>query len=122
MRLCHPTNCIYSLWLFRHAAQVTRLNLYTDVCAYIFICAQLISCALNAVEGPDINDEAKRGIIPRIVHTIFEYVLAAPEALEFVIKVSYMEIYLERIRDLFDGVPLSVLWSCVITLGALSAL
>lgn len=62
------------------------------------------------MEGPDIDDPKARGIIPRIVHTIFEYILLAPETIEFTVRVSYIEIYLERIRDLFDGVLRILCW------------
>eukprot|EP00123_Amoebidium_parasiticum_P010481 comp20134_c0_seq1/m.24871 comp20134_c0_seq1/g.24871 ORF comp20134_c0_seq1/g.24871 comp20134_c0_seq1/m.24871 type:complete len:771 (-) comp20134_c0_seq1:77-2389(-) len=54
------------------------------------------------MEGPDIDDPEKRGIIPRICHDVFNYILRAPETLEFTVKVSYMEIYLEKIKDLLD--------------------
>lgn len=43
------------------------------------------------------------GIIPRIVHDIFNHIYNMEEALEFHIKVSYFEIYMDKIRDLLDG-------------------
>lgn len=45
----------------------------------------------------------KMGIIPRIVQDIFNHIYAMDENLEFHIKVSYFEIYLDKIRDLLDG-------------------
>jgi len=42
------------------------------------------------------------GIIPRIVNDIFNHIYAMDENLEFHIKVSYFEIYLDKIRDLLD--------------------
>nr|XP_031529683.1 kinesin heavy chain-like [Vicugna pacos] len=42
------------------------------------------------------------GIIPRIVQDIFNYIYSMDENLEFHIKVSYFEIYLDKIRDLLD--------------------
>jgi kinesin family protein 5 len=47
-----------------------------------------------------------RGIIPRIVYNIFQYIEMAPESLEFTVRVSYFEIYMERIRDLLCGTDL----------------
>ncbi len=44
-----------------------------------------------------------QGIIPRIVHDIFDHIYKMDENLEFHIKVSYFEIYLDKIRDLLDG-------------------
>jgi kinesin family protein 5 len=53
------------------------------------------------MEG-DINNEAKKGIIPRSVDSLFDGVTEADENIEFTFKVSYVEIYLEKIRDLLD--------------------
>ncbi|KAG7173806.1 Kinesin heavy chain-like 2 [Homarus americanus] len=44
----------------------------------------------------------ENGIIPRIVHDIFNHIYNMEEALEFHIKVSYFEIYMDKIRDLLD--------------------
>lgn len=43
-----------------------------------------------------------QGIIPRIVNDIFNYIYSMDENIEFHIKVSYFEIYLDKIRDLLD--------------------
>ena len=37
---------------------------------------------------------------PRLVEHIFQTILNAPSTLEFTVKVSFLEIYMERIRDL----------------------
>ncbi|KAF2628733.1 kinesin-domain-containing protein [Macroventuria anomochaeta] len=50
--------------------------------------------------GSDIDDEAGKGVIPRIVEQIFASILASPSNIEYTVRVSYMEIYMERIRDL----------------------
>jgi kinesin family protein 5 len=42
------------------------------------------------------------GIIPRAVEALFNGVLEADENVEFTFKVSYVEIYMEKIRDLLD--------------------
>ncbi|CAO3609666.1 unnamed protein product [Cunninghamella blakesleeana] len=52
--------------------------------------------------GADIDDENTKGIIPRIVGQIFDSIMAAPSNLEFTVKVSYMEIYMEKVRDLLN--------------------
>ncbi|KAI0233866.1 hypothetical protein L0F63_001645 [Massospora cicadina] len=49
----------------------------------------------------DAGDELK-GIIPRIVESIFTDILSSPDTLEYTVNVSYMEIYMERIRDLLN--------------------
>lgn len=50
-----------------------------------------------------IGDVNKQGIIPRIVNDIFNHIYGMEENLEFHIKVSYFEIYMDKIRDLLDG-------------------
>jgi kinesin family protein 5 len=52
--------------------------------------------------GPDIDDEENKGIIPRMVEGIFQRIEGAPEDIEFTVKVSFIEIYNEKIRDLLD--------------------
>ena len=52
--------------------------------------------------GPDIDSDNDRGIIPRMVKGIFKMIMKAPENIEFTVKVSIIEIYNERIRDLLD--------------------
>lgn len=54
------------------------------------------------MEG-DINSEEKKGIIPRAIEEIFNRIDDADDAIEFTIKVSYIEIYMEKIRDLLDN-------------------
>ncbi len=59
--------------------------------------------------GTDIDSEHSKGIIPRIVEQIFASILASPGNIEYTVRVSYMEIYMERIRDLLapsnDNLP-----------------
>jgi kinesin family protein 5 len=52
--------------------------------------------------GPDIDDQVNKGIIPRMVGGIFNRIETAPEDIEFTVKVSMIEIYNEKIRDLLD--------------------
>lgn len=59
------------------------------------------------MEG-DLRSAEKKGIIPRAVDALFEGVTNADENMEFTIKVSYVEIYLEKIRDLLDDNRLKV--------------
>ena len=40
------------------------------------------------------------GIIPRMVDTVFDAISATPDHIEFTVKVSIVEIYMEKIRDL----------------------
>lgn len=59
--------------------------------------------------GSNIDDEEGRGVIPRIVEQIFTSIMSSPSTIEYTVRVSYMEIYMERIRDLMapqnDNLP-----------------
>lgn len=50
--------------------------------------------------GSDIDDDIGKGIIPRMIEQIFASILTSPSNIEYTVRVSYMEIYMERIRDL----------------------
>jgi len=67
----------------------------------IFAYGQTSSGKTHTMEGV-MGDSVLQGIIPRIVHDIFSYIYQMEENLEFHIKVSYFEIYLDKIRDLLD--------------------
>ncbi|KAI1365058.1 kinesin-domain-containing protein [Xylaria arbuscula] len=59
--------------------------------------------------GTSIEDDVGKGITPRIVEQIFTSILSSPPTIEYTVRVSYMEIYMERIRDLLapqnDNLP-----------------
>ncbi|KAJ9120963.1 hypothetical protein QFC22_002899 [Naganishia vaughanmartiniae] len=50
--------------------------------------------------GSDIENVQMKGLIPRITEQIFASIAMADGNVEYTVKVSYMEIYMERIRDL----------------------
>lgn len=54
--------------------------------------------------GSSIDDEEGRGVIPRIVEQIFASIMTSPSTIEYTVRVSYMEIYMEKIRDLLQPV------------------
>ncbi|KAF0310004.1 Kinesin heavy chain [Amphibalanus amphitrite] len=67
----------------------------------IFAYGQTSSGKTHTMEGvlgrPDLQ-----GIIPRIIADIFNHIYGMEENLEFHIKISYFEIYMDKIRDLLD--------------------
>jgi len=67
----------------------------------IFAYGQTSSGKTHTMEGV-IGEPNLQGIIPRIVNDIFNHIYSMEENLEFHIKVSYFEIYLDKIRDLLD--------------------
>merc|ERR1712212_948308 len=67
----------------------------------IFAYGQTSSGKTHTMEGIMENPDLQ-GIIPRIVNDIFNHIYSMEENLEFHIKVSYFEIYMDKIRDLLD--------------------
>lgn len=77
-----------------------KVSLVCDL--FISICFQTTTTKFY------LGDPAKQGIIPRIVNDIFNHIYAMEENLEFHIKVSYFEIYMDKIRDLLDGITIYI--------------
>uniref|UniRef100_A0A3Q0T7D5 Kinesin-like protein n=1 Tax=Amphilophus citrinellus TaxID=61819 RepID=A0A3Q0T7D5_AMPCI len=74
------------------------------LCGYngtIFAYGQTSSGKTHTMEGK-LHDPHQMGIIPRIAEDIFNHIFSMDENLEFHIKVSYFEIYMDKIRDLLD--------------------
>ncbi|XP_060920650.1 kinesin-1 heavy chain-like [Labrus mixtus] len=67
----------------------------------IFAYGQTSSGKTHTMEGR-LHDRDMMGVTPRIVQDIFNYIYSMDENLEFHIKVSYFEVYLDKIRDLLD--------------------
>ncbi|TEB35912.1 kinesin-domain-containing protein [Coprinellus micaceus] len=66
----------------------------------VFAYGQTGSGKTFTMMGADIDSPDLKGIIPRITEQIFQSIVESDSHLEYLVKVSYMEIYLERIRDL----------------------
>ncbi|XP_062328601.1 kinesin heavy chain [Osmerus eperlanus] len=67
----------------------------------IFAYGQTSSGKTHTMEGK-LHDPHGMGIIPRIADDIFSHIFSMDENLEFHIKVSHFEIYMDKIRDLLD--------------------
>lgn len=67
----------------------------------VFAYGQTSSGKTHTMEGV-FGDPDLQGVIPRIVQDVFTHIFSMDENLEFTIKVSYYEIYNEKIRDLLD--------------------
>ena len=87
--------------VYAFAAQPVIEEVMNGFNATIFAYGQTGSGKTHTMEGPDHASEM-RGLIPRVVSELFERIREAPEHIEFTVKVSYCEIYLEKIRDLLD--------------------
>jgi len=68
----------------------------------VFAYGQTSSGKTHTMTGPSIDDEELKGIIPRMVSTVFDTIANSEDHLEFTVKVSYAEIYMEKIRDLLN--------------------
>ena len=66
----------------------------------IFAYGQSGSGKTYTMYGPDIYDDIYKGIIPRIVEDIFNYVEKADDNVDFQFKLSVLEIYKEVMYDL----------------------
>ncbi|KAH3765284.1 kinesin family member 3 [Pelomyxa schiedti] len=70
--------------------------------ATVFVYGQTASGKTYTMEGPAMDNEDLKGIVPRVVHDLFVAVHHAPAHMEVSVYTSFLEIYLERIRDLLD--------------------
>ena len=61
-----------------------------------------------------------RGLTPRLVESIFQTIMNAPSNLEFTVKVSFLEIYMERIKDLLNRMSTFMFDSLIYLLFKLS--
>ena len=68
----------------------------------VFAYGQTSSGKTFTMAGPDIYDESLKGIIPRMVSTVFDKISSADESSEFLVRIGFCEIYLEKIKDLID--------------------
>lgn len=68
----------------------------------VFAYGQTSSGKTYTMEGPNIEDKVYQGVIPRMVWSIFDGIYHADDHIEFLVKVSIVEIYNERIKDLLD--------------------
>ncbi len=68
----------------------------------VFAYGQTSSGKTHTMTGPDIFDLQNRGVIPRMVSYVFDQISHASADIEFTVKVSMIEIYMEKIQDLLD--------------------
>ncbi|XP_009301044.1 kinesin heavy chain isoform X1 [Danio rerio] len=95
-----PTNCTQEQ-VYNTCAQQIVKDVLDGYNGTIFAYGQTSSGKTYTMEGK-LHDANGRGIIPRIAEDIFNHIYTMDENLEFHIKVSYFEIYMDKIRDLLD--------------------
>ncbi|RWS01595.1 kinesin heavy chain-like protein, partial [Dinothrombium tinctorium] len=85
--------------------QVAKPVLQHILCGYngtIMAYGQTSSGKTFTMDGV-VGDAHLGGIVPRLVGELFDHVTSMNEKSHFQIKVSFFEIYLEKIRDLIDS-------------------
>jgi len=88
--------------VYEYAAKPVVDDILRGYNGTIFVYGQTSSGKTHTMQGPDITDMDQRGIIPRMNSHIFESIANSDPNIEFLVKASYIEIYMEKIRDLLD--------------------
>ncbi|KAI9141288.1 kinesin heavy chain [Paraphysoderma sedebokerense] len=88
--------------VFNYSVKSTVDDVLKGYNGTVFAYGQTGSGKTFTMMGADIDNSELKGIIPRITEQIFSSILESPENIEFTVKVSYMEIYMEKIRDLLN--------------------
>jgi len=68
----------------------------------IFAYGQTSSGKTHTMTGSNLENVELQGIIPRMVRTVFNRIETASDCVDFSVKVSMIEIYMEKIQDLLD--------------------
>ncbi|KAI8594011.1 P-loop containing nucleoside triphosphate hydrolase protein [Geranomyces variabilis] len=87
--------------VFSYAASATIDDVMRGYNGTIFAYGQTGSGKTHTMMG-DMENDSMKGLTPRIVESIFSTIFSSPAHLEFTVRVSFMEIYMERIRDLLN--------------------
>ncbi|KAI9209831.1 P-loop containing nucleoside triphosphate hydrolase protein [Polychytrium aggregatum] len=87
--------------VFEYAASAVVEDVMKGYNGTIFAYGQTGSGKTHTMMG-NMEDEEYKGLTPRLVESIFATIYNAPSNLEFTVKVSYMEIYNEKVRDLLN--------------------
>lgn len=95
--------------IFNYSIRSTVDDILNGYNGTVFAYGQTGAGKSYTMMGTGIEDEEGRGVIPRIVEQIFASIMSSPGTIEYTVQVSYMEIYMERIRDLLmpqnDNLP-----------------
>ncbi|KAJ3007907.1 hypothetical protein HKX48_008876 [Thoreauomyces humboldtii] len=87
--------------VFSYAASATIDDVMRGYNGTIFAYGQTGSGKTHTMMG-DMENDGMKGLTPRIVESIFSTIFGSPPHLEFTVRVSFMEIYMEKIRDLLN--------------------
>ncbi|KAJ2709768.1 hypothetical protein H4R19_004083, partial [Coemansia spiralis] len=88
--------------IYGYAISDTLDDIFNGYNGTVFCYGQTGSGKTFTMMGADIDNDNLKGIIPRIVEGVFGKIIESPPTVEYMVKTSYMEIYMERIRDLLN--------------------
>ncbi|KAI2616986.1 kinesin-domain-containing protein [Hypomontagnella submonticulosa] len=95
--------------IFEYSIKPTVDDILNGYNGTVFAYGQTGAGKSYTMMGTSIEDDEGKGITPRIVEQIFSSIMSSPPTIEYTVRVSYMEIYMERIRDLLapqnDNLP-----------------
>jgi kinesin family protein 5 len=96
--------CKLVIYLYRYdeAAKPIIEGVLKGFNGTVFAYGQTGSGKTHTMQGPDIEDLRLQGIVPRMVRTVFNRIENLSDNVEFTVKVSMVEIYMEKIVDLLD--------------------
>ncbi|KAJ3276220.1 hypothetical protein HDV01_005668 [Terramyces sp. JEL0728] len=89
--------------VFTYSAESIVNDIMDGYNGTIFAYGQTGSGKTHTMMG-DMENEEMKGLTPRIVEKIFKTIMDSSSDLEFTVKVSYLEIYMEKIKDLLNPI------------------
>eukprot|EP00457_Paulinella_chromatophora_P001894 gb/GEZN01001896.1/.p1 GENE.gb/GEZN01001896.1/~~gb/GEZN01001896.1/.p1 ORF type:complete len:820 (-),score=150.60 gb/GEZN01001896.1/:200-2659(-) len=87
--------------VYEHTAKPFVQEIMSGFNCTVFAYGQTGSGKTHTMMGVPDNGKLK-GIVPRLVEGIFDMIMESEDNVEFTIKLSFLEIYNERIKDLLD--------------------
>ncbi|CAA6666662.1 unnamed protein product [Spirodela intermedia] len=90
--------------VFRYLAMPVVQDTLNGINGTIVTYGQTGAGKTYSMEGPSISesDGQKKGLLPRVVDNLFEHIKCSEETTKCTVKISMVEIYMEKVRDLFD--------------------
>lgn len=86
----------------KHLHGLTLQGVINGFNGTVFCYGQTGSGKTFTMEGADYYNEELKGLLPRMFTYLFELIEKSDPAIEFNIKCSFLEIYMEKIQDLLD--------------------
>jgi kinesin family protein 5 len=87
--------------VYDHAAKPIIESVLEGFNGTIFAYGQTSSGKTHTMQGI-LNNIEREGIIPRMIRHVFNFIINSPPDIEYTVKVSMIEIYMEKIKDLID--------------------